>query len=107
MVDRRGDSEFYSSEDIATCMRRVTSLQLHETVIVDGDIEITPYYAGHVLGVSVALLHRTHGVAVTRTLPYRPYAIAGACMYRVKVGGESVVYTGDYTTSPDRHLGIH
>ena len=26
-------------------------------------------------------------------------------MFRVKVGSESVVYTGDYTTSPDRHLG--
>ena len=42
------------------------------------DFEVKAYYAGHVLG---------------------------ATMFMVRVGAESVVYTGDYNMTPDRHLG--
>ncbi|XP_059944752.1 integrator complex subunit 11 isoform X2 [Mesoplodon densirostris] len=45
---------------------------------VDDELEIKAYYAGHVLG---------------------------AAMFQIKVGAESVVYTGDYNMTPDRHLG--
>uniref|UniRef100_A0A2K5QNR5 Integrator complex subunit 11 n=1 Tax=Cebus imitator TaxID=2715852 RepID=A0A2K5QNR5_CEBIM len=45
---------------------------------VDDELEIKAYYAGHVLG---------------------------AAMFQIKVGSESVVYTGDYNMTPDRHLG--
>uniref|UniRef100_A0A8B9TX76 Integrator complex subunit 11 n=1 Tax=Anas platyrhynchos TaxID=8839 RepID=A0A8B9TX76_ANAPL len=45
---------------------------------VDEELEIKAYYAGHVLG---------------------------AAMFQIKVGCESVVYTGDYNMTPDRHLG--
>uniref|UniRef100_A0A6Q2XDP5 Integrator complex subunit 11 n=1 Tax=Esox lucius TaxID=8010 RepID=A0A6Q2XDP5_ESOLU len=45
---------------------------------VDDELEIKAYYAGHVLG---------------------------AAMVQIKVGSESVVYTGDYNMTPDRHLG--
>uniref|UniRef100_A0A672NT75 Integrator complex subunit 11 n=1 Tax=Sinocyclocheilus grahami TaxID=75366 RepID=A0A672NT75_SINGR len=45
---------------------------------VDEELEIKAYYAGHVLG---------------------------AAMFQIKVGSESVVYTGDYNMTPDRHLG--
>uniref|UniRef100_A0A8P4K0C6 Integrator complex subunit 11 n=1 Tax=Dicentrarchus labrax TaxID=13489 RepID=A0A8P4K0C6_DICLA len=45
---------------------------------VDDELEIKAYYAGHVLG---------------------------AAMVHIKVGSESVVYTGDYNMTPDRHLG--
>uniref|UniRef100_A0A8C1CUU3 Integrator complex subunit 11 n=1 Tax=Cyprinus carpio carpio TaxID=630221 RepID=A0A8C1CUU3_CYPCA len=45
---------------------------------VDEELEIKAYYAGHVLG---------------------------AAMVQIKVGSESVVYTGDYNMTPDRHLG--
>uniref|UniRef100_A0A673HJL4 Integrator complex subunit 11 n=1 Tax=Sinocyclocheilus rhinocerous TaxID=307959 RepID=A0A673HJL4_9TELE len=45
---------------------------------VDEELEIKAYYAGHVLG---------------------------AGMFQIKVGSESVVYTGDYNMTPDRHLG--
>ena len=56
MVERRNDADFYSSDDISACLRRVTPVQLHETVVIDEDIEITPYYAGHVLGRAVSVL---------------------------------------------------
>lgn len=31
--------------------------------------------------------------------------VLGAAMFYVKVGDDSVVYTGDYNMTPDRHLG--
>ena len=54
------------------------TIGLHQTVRVDADIEIKAYYAGHVLG---------------------------AAMYHIRVGSQSIVYTGDYNMTPDRHLG--
>ncbi|PHJ18020.1 metallo-beta-lactamase domain-containing protein, partial [Cystoisospora suis] len=44
----------------------------------DEEIQLTPYYAGHVLG---------------------------AAMYELKMRNATIVYTGDYNTIPDRHLG--
>ncbi|ORX94047.1 hypothetical protein K493DRAFT_315677 [Basidiobolus meristosporus CBS 931.73] len=63
---------------IKDCMKKVIALNLHETAYVDDELEIKPYYAGHVLG---------------------------AAMFYVRVGEQSVVYTGDYNMTPDRHLG--
>ena len=44
---------------------------------VDDQLEIKAYYAGHVLG---------------------------AAMFQIRVGSQSIVYTGDYNMTPDRHL---
>ena len=44
---------------------------------VDEQLEIKAYYAGHVLG---------------------------AAMFQIRVGSQSLVYTGDYNMTPDRHL---
>ncbi len=44
----------------------------------DDEMEIKAYYAGHVLG---------------------------AAMFHIRVGSQSIVYTGDYNMTPDRHLG--
>jgi predicted metal-dependent RNase len=41
-------------------------------------LEVTAYYAGHVIG---------------------------AAMFHIRVGTHSIVYTGDYNMTPDRHLG--
>ncbi|PIN11331.1 putative cleavage and polyadenylation specificity factor (CPSF subunit) [Handroanthus impetiginosus] len=78
MVDRRGEEEQFSSEHIVRCLKKVTAVDLKQTVQVDKDIQICAYYAGHVLG---------------------------AAMFYVKVGNSAVVYTGDYNMTPDRHLG--
>lgn len=59
-------------------MKKVIIVNLHQTVQVDDELEIKAYYAGHVLG---------------------------AAMFHIKVGQQSVVYTGDYNMTPDRHLG--
>lgn len=77
-VERKGETKFFTSEMIKNCMKKVIPINLHQTIKIDDDIEIKAYYAGHVLG---------------------------AAMIYVRVGQESVVYTGDYNMTPDRHLG--
>ncbi|WOL20128.1 hypothetical protein Cni_G28930 [Canna indica] len=78
MVDRRGEEEQFTYDHIIECMKKVTPLDLKQTVRVDKDLEICAYYAGHVLG---------------------------AAMIYARVGESSLVYTGDYNMTPDRHLG--
>ena len=58
--------------------KKVVVVNLHQVVQVVSELELKAYYAGHVLG---------------------------AAMFQVKVGNQSVVYTGDYNMTPDRHLG--
>eukprot|EP00761_Pharyngomonas_kirbyi_P010020 gb/GECH01010038.1/.p1 GENE.gb/GECH01010038.1/~~gb/GECH01010038.1/.p1 ORF type:complete len:645 (+),score=101.70 gb/GECH01010038.1/:1-1935(+) len=79
MVDRKGEKNFFSPKDIKKCVKKMVALNLHQTYRVD-DLEICPYYAGHVLG--AAMFH-----------------------VRSRTTGESVLYTGDYNMTPDRHLG--
>ncbi|XP_057244083.1 integrator complex subunit 11 [Malurus melanocephalus] len=77
-VDKKGETNFFTSQMIKDCMKKVVAVHLHQTVQVDEELEIKAYYAGHVLG---------------------------AAMFQIRVGCESVVYTGDYNMTPDRHLG--
>jgi integrator complex subunit 11 len=73
---RKSDA-YFDSNEIKNCIKKVRVVNLHQTITVGG-IEIKPYYAGHVLG---------------------------AAMFYVRSGDLSVVYTGDYNMTPDRHLG--
>lgn len=77
-VDRKGETNFFTSEMIKSCMKKVKAVNLHEVIQVDDELEIKAYYAGHVLG---------------------------AAMFHIRVGQQSLVYTGDYNMTPDRHLG--
>jgi integrator complex subunit 11 len=82
-VERKAEQNFFTSADIKNCMRKVISVDLNEIIKVDEQIEIKAYYAGHVLG--AAMFHiRVHDYLGT---------------------SQSVVYTGDYNMTPDRHLG--
>uniref|UniRef100_A0A182W8Z3 Integrator complex subunit 11 n=1 Tax=Anopheles minimus TaxID=112268 RepID=A0A182W8Z3_9DIPT len=77
-VERKGESNFFTPQMIKDCMKKVIAVTLHQSVMVDSELEIKAYYAGHVLG---------------------------AAMFWIRVGSQSVVYTGDYNMTPDRHLG--
>lgn len=77
-VDRYGETDFFTTPQIKACMKKVRTVAVHETVQVDEEITVKCYYAGHVLG---------------------------AGMFLVTVGEQSVLYTGDYNMTPDRHLG--
>ncbi|XP_072977847.1 cleavage and polyadenylation specificity factor subunit 3-II isoform X2 [Typha angustifolia] len=78
MVERRGEEEQFSYAHIVECMKKVTPVDLKQTIHVDKDLQIRAYYAGHVLG---------------------------AAMIYAEVGNVAMVYTGDYNMTPDRHLG--
>ncbi len=65
----RGDTNFFTSQHIKQCMKKVIAVNLHETVHVDETLTIRAFYAGHVLG---------------------------AAMFQISVGSESVMYTGEY-----------
>lgn len=78
IVDRRGEEELFTYDHIMECMKKVTPLDIKQTIQVDKDLEIRAYYAGHVLG---------------------------AAMIYAKVGESTILYTGDYNMTPDRHLG--
>jgi integrator complex subunit 11 len=76
--DGRRSTDTYKASDIAGCLEKVVGISLNERVEIEEGFSLCAYYAGHVLG---------------------------AAMFHVQVGDESVVYTGDYNVSPDRHLG--
>ncbi|XP_021863913.1 cleavage and polyadenylation specificity factor subunit 3-II isoform X3 [Spinacia oleracea] len=78
MINGMGDKEKFTSDDIDSCMEKVIAVDLKQTIRVDEDLEIRAYYAGHVIG---------------------------AAMFYARVGDASVLYTGDYNMTPDRHLG--
>ncbi|KAI9006912.1 beta-lactamase-like protein [Hyaloraphidium curvatum] len=69
---------FFTAENVARCMDKVIAVDLGQVIKVADDLEIKCYYAGHVLG---------------------------AAMFHIRSGNQSVVYTGDYNMTPDRHLG--
>jgi integrator complex subunit 11 len=77
-VERKGETNFFTTSMIKESMKKVIAVNIHQTIKLGEDIEVTAYYAGHVLG---------------------------AAMFHVKVGQFSVLYTGDYNMTPDRHLG--
>ncbi|KAF8567376.1 hypothetical protein P879_03590 [Paragonimus westermani] len=77
-VERRGEQNFFTAEMIYRCMTKVKCVYIHQTVKVDDELEVQAFYAGHVLG---------------------------AAMFLIRVGSQSVLYTGDYNMTPDRHLG--
>ncbi|KAJ9472340.1 Integrator complex subunit 11-like protein [Diplonema papillatum] len=72
-------NEVFSREDVRKAMEKSVIIGERETVELPGGkgIRITAFYAGHVLG---------------------------ACMFLIEANGASVLYTGDYNTSSDRHL---
>eukprot|EP00882_Tetradesmus_deserticola_P022256 GHRQ01024150.1.p1 GENE.GHRQ01024150.1~~GHRQ01024150.1.p1 ORF type:complete len:305 (+),score=133.68 GHRQ01024150.1:17-931(+) len=77
LLNRPGSGPVFARQHIAACMAKVQLMDLQETLQVFEGCDVTAYSAGHVLG--AAILH-------------------------VRVGCESVVYTGDFNTVPDRHL---
>lgn len=75
----RGLTPPYSLEQLHACFARVSCVQLRERQCFGpGDeLSVTPFYAGHVLG---------------------------AVMLLLECRGQSVLYTGDFTMTPDHHL---
>eukprot|EP00759_Apiculatamorpha_spiralis_P032226 PhF_6_TR33711/c0_g1_i1/m.49470/K13148/CPSF3L, INTS11; integrator complex subunit 11 len=67
-----------TEEEVEACLAQVRVIALHEVMTIAQGIQVVPYYAGHVLG---------------------------AVMFHVRVGDHTVLYSGDYNMTADRHLG--
>jgi integrator complex subunit 11 len=79
VVDKHGEAQFpFKLDDVKACMNRVTTITIGQTLTVAPGITVKCHYAGHVLGAS---------------------------MFEVHIDGKSIIYTGDYNTTPDKHLG--
>lgn len=78
LTSARGEAEPFSKADVRAALRRAVVLDLNASTEVAPGLVLTPHYAGHVLG---------------------------AAMFEARARGASVVYTGDYNTAADRHLG--
>ena len=65
------------SANFSCCTERTDIYELSNLPQVFGDMQVTAYRAGHVLG---------------------------ACMFEVEIAGMRLLYTGDYSRVPDRHL---
>ncbi|UKK01463.2 hypothetical protein MACK_002277 [Theileria orientalis] len=75
--DGKQDPWGYSFNSVSECMKRSIPLQLRSVEKVEG-LTVSPFYAGHVLG---------------------------AAMFLAESDGFKVLYTGDFNTVPDKHLG--
>ncbi|KAJ3343773.1 hypothetical protein HDU93_006690 [Gonapodya sp. JEL0774] len=96
---------FFTEGDIKNCMKKVIPIDVNQAIQVDSQLTIRPYYAGHVLGaamfhiqVSIPAINSTTCPSASFTFhpyntPYLPHPTL------------TCVYTGDYNTTPDRHLG--
>ena len=58
-VDKKGEQNFFTSAMIKDCMKKVVSVNLHQVVQVDSELEIKAYYAGHVLGAAMFQVHNS------------------------------------------------
>ena len=71
-----GGEGLYSDRDLEAAIERTEVIDFHQTLDVGG-IRVTAYRAGHVLG---------------------------AAMFQVDIAGMRLLYTGDYSRIPDRHM---
>lgn len=99
---------------MAWCRFTVTAVDLRQTIKVSADLEIRAYYAGHVSSQALqSSMSCTYAYALFCKLVIKlgkhTYFVCeqvlGAAMFWVKAGDDTVVYTGDYNMTPDRHLG--
>uniref|UniRef100_A0A1D1ZMB8 Cleavage and polyadenylation specificity factor subunit 3 n=1 Tax=Auxenochlorella protothecoides TaxID=3075 RepID=A0A1D1ZMB8_AUXPR len=70
------DAGLYTEADLDASLERTHVINFQQTLCVNG-IGITAYRAGHVLG---------------------------AAMFMVEIAGQRILYTGDYSRVPDRHM---
>jgi integrator complex subunit 11 len=95
-VEKKGETNFFTAQMIKASMKKVIAVNVHQTIRVDEDLEIKAYYAGHV---------RENFIGGHLFMGSNQMQVLGAAMFYVKAGDQSVVYTGDYNMTPDRHLG--
>ena len=47
-VERKGETNFFTSQMIKDCMKKVVAVNLHQVMKIDDELEIKAYYAGKI-----------------------------------------------------------
>lgn len=91
----------FSRADIDAASRAAVAVPLHATVpIAGGRLTLRAFYAGHVLGAAMFEVRVATGNHKNKSLIFGDKS--GSLL---SVDGASVLYSGDYNMTPDRHLG--
>lgn len=91
----------FSRADIDAASRAAVAVPLHATVpIAGGKLTLRAFYAGHVLGAAMFEVRVASGNSKNKGLIFGDRS--GSLL---AVDGASVLYSGDYNMTPDRHLG--
>ncbi|KAI3413813.1 hypothetical protein GPALN_011294 [Globodera pallida] len=56
VTEHRGETNFFTSAHVKTCMKKVIAVNLHEIIHVDEQLTIQAFYAGHVLGAAMFMV---------------------------------------------------
>lgn len=76
VINSASEQDFYTEEDLARCYARITAVDYHQQVSLDG-LRFMALNAGHVLG---------------------------AAMFLIEIEQSRLLYTGDFSREEDRHL---
>lgn len=91
----------FSRADIDAAARAAIAVPLHATLpIAGGKLTLRAFYAGHVLGAAMFEVRVASGNSKNKGLIFGDKS--GSLL---AVDGASVLYSGDYNMTPDRHLG--
>ena len=94
----------FSRADIDAASRAAVAVPLHATVpIAGGRLTLRAFYAGHVLG--AAMFEVRVAAAAGSSSRSRGLIFGDKSGSLLAVDGASVLYSGDYNMTPDRHLG--
>jgi integrator complex subunit 11 len=97
------DEVSFSRADIDTASRAAVAVPLHATVpIAGGKLTLRAFYAGHVLGAAMFEVRVADAGSEHRN---RGLIFGDRSGSLLAVDGASVLYSGDYNMTPDRHLG--
>ncbi|KXS21895.1 Metallo-hydrolase/oxidoreductase, partial [Gonapodya prolifera JEL478] len=96
---------FFTEADIKNCMKKVIPVDVNQAIQVDPQLTIRAYYAGHVLGAAMFHIQVTVPVTNSVSCPSASFTFHPFNTPRLPHPSLTCVYTGDYNTTPDRHLG--
>lgn len=96
-VDKKGETNFFTSQMIKDCMKKVVAVHLHQTVQVKGALLAKKKTKKTLILIgNTGINARFCCWQVDEELEIKAYYaghVLGAAMFQIKVGCESVVYT--------------
>ena len=71
---------------------------------MQASVVVAPVCAAHLMWTRAFVLIVISCLPFAQVTAYRAGHVLGACMFEVEIAGMRLLYTGDYSRVPDRHL---